>query len=433
MGDPIVIGIVSFTVLLVLMLVSVPIAISLAIVAVVGYFVFAGRGIGLLALVPFDTLNSFVLTAIPLYIFMGEVLVHCGVSEMLYRGTSKMLAWAPGGLLHSNVGACALFACISGSSPATAAAVGAVAYPALAQRKYDTKLTLGSLAAGGTLGILIPPSISLIVYGMLAEASVGKLFAGGVIPGILLSLIFMIYIAVRVVVNPQLAPKEEAFSFKRALSGLKDIWPIAILMLIVLGGIFGGLMTPTEAAAIGASAALILALGLRRLTWQVLRKSLATSIETTCMVLFIVLAASLFASFLGRMRAPEAFSALILDANLPAMAILLLIYLLYLFLGCFIDGISMMVLTLSTILPVVTALGFDLIWFGVILTVLIEVGMLTPPMGINLFVLQGISGRSLTEVVSGSVPFFILMIVSIALFTAFPILVLWLPNLLFGS
>lgn len=432
MDDPVIITVLCFTLLLALLFASIWVAMALAIVAVAGFFVTQGSA-GLIPFVPFETLNSFVLTAIPLFIFMGEILVHCGASEMLYRGTSKWLAWAPGGLLHSNIGACALFAAISGSSPATAATIGTVAIPALKKRGYDVKMTLGSLAGGGTLGILIPPSISLIVYGMLAEASVGRLFAGGIIPGIILSTMFMAYIGIKVVRNPQLAPKEEAFSVRGLILGLKDFLPVTILMIIVLGGIFGGLVTPTEAAALGASGALLIALGLRRLNWQMLRASLLSSLETTCMVLFIVMAASLLASFLGVMRVPAAFSTLILGSGLPVMVILSLIYLLYVFLGCFIDGLSAMVLTMPAVLPVITALGFDPIWFGVVLTVLIEVGMLTPPMGINLFVIQGISGRDLMEVIAGSVPFFLIMLLGIALFTAFPSTILLLPTLFFGS
>ena len=432
MDNPILVTVFCFALLLALMFAGVWVAISLAIVAVVGYFVFVGNA-NLISFIPFSTMNSFILTAIPLFIFMGEILVHCGASEMLYRGTSKWLAWAPGGLLHSNIGACALFAAISGSSPATAATIGTVAYPALKQRKYDEKLTLGSLAAGGTLGILIPPSISMIVYGMLAEASVGRLFAGGIIPGIILSGMFMTYIVIRVIKNPRLAPKEEAFSVRNLIVGLKDFWAIAILMAIILGGIFGGLTTPTEAAALGASGALLIALGMRRLTWRSLGASLFSALETTCMVLFIVVAASLLASFLGIMGIPAAFATLVLGSGLPPLAILLLIYLIYIFLGCFIDGLSAMVLTMATVLPIISGMGFDIIWFGVVLTVLIEVGMLTPPMGINLFVIHGISGRDLMEVIKGSVPFFLIMLMGIALFTVFPSIILFLPDLFFVS
>ncbi|GAI90077.1 unnamed protein product, partial [marine sediment metagenome] len=227
-------------------------------------------------------------------------------------------------------------------------------------------MTLGSLAAGGTLGILIPPSISMIIYGALAEASIGKLFAGGIIPGIVLSGMFMAYIGLRVRRNPRLAPKEAAISVRGLILGLKGLWPILILMTIVLGGIFGGVMTPTEAAAAGSSAALAIALGLRRFTWQMLKESLLSSLETTCMLMFIVVGASILSSYLAVMGVPKLFAMFVFGSGLPAVGILLLIYLLYIFLGCFIDGLSAMILTLPTVLPILTTLGFDLIWFGVV-------------------------------------------------------------------
>ena len=432
MPEPIIIAIITFVLLFVFLLSSLWVAVGLALVAVLGFHIWLGNS-GITPFVPFEATNSFILTAIPLFIFMGEILVHCGISEMLYRGASRWLAWAPGGLLHSNIGACAFFAAISGSSPATAATIGTVALPALKKRGYDTKLSLGSLAAGGTLGILIPPSISLIVYGYLAEVSVGKLFAGGIVPGIILSGMFIAYIAIRAIKNPRIAPKEMEFSAKGLLLSFLDFWPFIILMTIVLGGIFGGVVTPTEAAALGTSAALLIALGMRKLTWRILRGALMSALETSCMLMFIVWAAKLVATFLAVMQVPAAFSLLLLGSGLPPIAILLFIYLLYLFLGCFIDGLSAMIMTLSTVLPIITGLGFDPIWFGVILTVLIEVGMLTPPMGINLFVIQGLSKRPLGEVIAGSVPFFLLMIVGVALFTWWPGSVLWLSNLLMGS
>ena len=432
MDDPIIVAVVVFTLLLIFLLSSLWVAAGLALVAVLGFHFYLGSS-GLTPWIPFEATNSFILTAIPLFIFMGEILVHCGVSEMLYRGASRWLAWAPGGLLHSNIGACAFFAAISGSSPATAATIGTVALPALAKRGYDTKLSLGSLAAGGTLGILIPPSISLIVYGYLAEVSVGRLFAGGVIPGIILSGMFMAYIGIRAIKNPQIAPKETAFSLIGLVLAFKDFWPIIILMTIVLGGIFGGLVTPTEAAALGASSALLIALGMRRLTWRILRAALLSALETSCMIMFIVWAAKLVATLLAVMHVPAAFSMLILGSGLNKIVILLLIYLLYLFLGCFIDGLSAMIMTMSTVLPIMSSLGFDLIWFGVVLTVLIEVGMLTPPMGVNLFVIQGLSKRPLGEVITGSVPFFLIMILGIGVFTIWPGSILWLSSLVAGS
>jgi tripartite ATP-independent transporter DctM subunit len=243
---------------------------------------------------------------------------------------------------------------------------------------------------------------------------------------------FMTYIGIRAVRNPQLAPKEVKFAVRNLILSFKDFWPAFILSAIILGGIFGGLVTPTEAAALGASAALIMALGFRRLNWQMIRESLASSLRTTCMVMFIVMAANMFAAFLAVTRVPTSFALLVVQSGLSNIAILIAIYLLYLFLGCFIDGLSTQVMTVPTILPVIVALGFDPIWFGVILVMLVEVGALTPPMGINLFVIQGLSKRSLADVIIGSVPFFFIIILGIVLLTMFPSLVLWLPTLFFG-
>jgi len=430
--DPLILVIISFLALFALLAIGVHIAIALAMVGVIGFFVFQGSA-GLAALVPFRTLDSFILTAIPLFIFMGEILVQCGASDMIYRGASRLLAWLPGGLFHSNIGACAMFAAISGSSPATAATIGTVAIPALKKRGYDTHITLGSLAAGGTLGILIPPSINMIVYGVLAEESIGRLFAGGVIPGLILSGMFMTYIAIRSVRNKRQAPKEMTLSIRGVVLSFLDLWPLFVLAIVVLGGIFGGFMTPTEAAAIGSSASLVIAVVLRRFNWALLKGSLASSLETTCMVLFIVTGASIMASFFSRAGIPMAVSQLIAGAGVSRWIVLIAIYAIYVFLGCFIDPLSIIVMTAATVLPIIEQLGFDPIWFGVVYVVTAETGMITPPMGLNLFVIQGISREDLAKVITGSMPFFLIMLVGLALFTALPSLVLWLPNLLFGS
>ena len=429
--DPITLLILSFIILFGFLLAGIPIAISLALLGVIGLYVFHGDA-SLAVFLPFRTLDSFILTAIPLFIFMGEILVQCGASEMIYRGASRLFAWLPGGLLHSNIGACAMFAAISGSSPATAATIGTVAIPELKKRGYDDYILLGSLAAGGTLGILIPPSINMIVYGVMAEQSIGRLFAGGVIPGIVLSAIFMVYIAIKVLLNKKLAPKEASLSWKGAALGFVDLWPIYFLGIIVLGGIFGGFMTPTEAAAVGAFASIVLAIALRRFTWKILKSSLTSSVETTCMVLFIVVGSSILAAFFSRAGIPQAVSASIVGSGVSKWVVFIYVCLIYFFLGCFIDPVSMLLLTAATVIPIMKELGFDLIWFGIIYVVTAEIGMITPPMGLNLFVIQGISKDNLSKVVIGSVPFFILMIVSIALFTAFPGLILWLPNIIFG-
>lgn len=432
MNDPIIITLVAFVVALLFLASGMHVGIALALTGILGFAVFRGS-VNIASYVLFDSTNNFTLTAVPLFIFMGEILLRSGASEMIYRGTSRWFAWVPGGLLHSNIASCALFAAISGSSPATAATIGTVAIPSLKKRGYDMRMTLGSLAAGGTLGILIPPSINMIVYGMIANQSVGRLFIGGVVPGIILSLIFMIYIGIRAVHNRQLAPKEAAFSIKDALLGIVDVWPIAFLGTIVLGGIFVGLVTPTEAAALGASGALLIALGLRRFSWQSLRGALISSLAVSCMVMFIYVGAMILTSFFGVMGMPKAMAALIAGSDIGKYQLLAAVYLLYVILGCFIDGISAMVLTVPTIVPILVMLGFDPIWFGVVLVVLVELGMITPPMGLNLFVIQGISQRPLEDVIRGVAPYFGLMFICIALLTAFPWLVLWLPSLMMGQ
>lgn len=430
--DPLILSGILFAMVFFLMLAGLGVAVTIILVSVAGFYLLKGNP-GLVIYVPYNTADSFVLTAIPLFIFMGEVLVQCGISEMLYRGVSKWLAWAPGGLLHANIGACGIFSAISGSSVATAATIGTIAIPALEERGYDRRLSFGSLAGGGTLGILIPPSITMIIYGMLASVSVGRLFAGGVIPGLLFIVFFMTYIGLRCLRNPSLAPKEEKFSLKTALLGSKDFWPMVLLIVVVLGGIFGGVVTPTEAAALGSFAALVMAVCFRpKQFWTILRKSLASSLETTCMVMFIVVSAYMFSALLSALRAPEQLVILVERSGLPGLAVLMLIYLLYLFLGCFIDVTSAIVMTSGAVLPLVSSFGYDLVWFGVVLVVLVEVGLLTPPMGLNLFVIQGISKRPLNEVVIGAWPFFTIEIFGIGLFTAFPMLILWLPTLFYG-
>ena len=428
MQDPIILLISSFAALMVLMFLNIPLSIAMALVGISGFIAY-GSGIGIVSLLPFRALDSFVLTALPLFIFMGEILLRCGASEMIYRGTSKLLSWMPGGLLHSNIGSCAMFAAVCGSSPATSATIGTVAIPSLKSRGYDSKLTLGSLAAGGTLGILIPPSINLIVYGMLAQASVGKLFAGGVFPGIILALMFMGYILTRCSINKSLAPQEGAFSMRSALHGMRDLWPLFVIAVIILGGIFGGFMTATEAAAIGCLTSLILALALRRFSWKMIQEALTGAMETTCMVLIIVVGASILGAFFARSGIPMAIAEGVKSLNLSTMQFVVLVMIVYFVIGEFMEELSLLIIMLPIILPMLAQHGVDKVWFGVIIVILQQIGMLTPPYGINLFVIQGISKTSLGHVVLGSIPFWTIMILGVALFVIFPEIILWLPGL----
>ena len=428
MDSVLLLGGICFLVIVTLIVIGLPIGLALGLSGVAAFYLLKGNA-DAVSYVAFDFANNFILTAIPLFILMGEVLLHCGLSDMLYRGTGKWLSWMPGGLLHANIGSCALFAAISGSSPATAATIGTVAVPALEKRGYDTKLTVGSLAAGGTLGILIPPSINLIVYGAITGASVARLFAGGILPGILLSGMFMAYIAIRVIKNRALVPKE-SFSLKALPSSFLDLWPILVIMGMVLGGIFSGVFTPTEAAAIGAASAILISISQRKLTWRILLKALDGTVTVTSMILIIVVGASIVASFLAFLGLPRELATFVLQANLPNWAIILLIYLLYVFLGCFMDGLSAMLMTLPAILPLIRMMGFDVIWFGVILVILTEIGLLTPPVGSNVFVIKAISGKSLQDVFLGSAPFFLIMMIGLAVVTFFPEIITWLPTIM---
>ncbi len=427
MSDPLVAAAVILGLSLLLMVIGVGVAIALLLSGLVGLLVFRGN-IEIATSVFFDSTNSFTLTAVPLFILLGEILVRCGASETIYRGTSRLVSWAPGGLLHTNMASCALFAAVCGSSPATAATIGSIALPELERRRYDSRIALGSLAAGGTLGILIPPSINMIIYGMVANASVGALFVGGVVPGLLMTALFMLYIAVRVVITPSMAPHDFPFTWRGALVGLVELWPAWFLGIVVLGGIFAGFYTPTEGAAVGVAGAMLIALAMRRLTREMLAVALKNTVAISTLVLFVYVGAMVLGSFFGVMGVPALATERVSGASVDPYLVLAAVFLLYLVLGCFLDGISMIVLTVPTVLPILEALGFDRIWFGIALVVLCEIGMITPPMGLNLFVIQGISKKPLAEVVAGVVPFFFIMLLLLGLLVLMPQLVLWLPQ-----
>ncbi|MBI3993041.1 MAG: TRAP transporter large permease [Candidatus Lambdaproteobacteria bacterium] len=383
--------------------------------------------------VVWNTANNYILIAVPLFLLMGEVILRSGVSERFYRGVATLLVWAPGGLLHANVVATAIFSAISGSSVATAASVGTVAIPELRARGYDNKIVFGSLAAGGTLGILIPPSIVMILYGALVEESIPKLFMAGLFPGIAMAALFSVYIGLRVMANRALAPRveEQHLSLKTRLAYTAHILPVLALMVVVLGGIYWGVTTPTEAAAIGALGAIALSVGYRTFNLRLFGDALLSSVRTTCMVLFIILSAQILSTALAYAGITREMSQWIVDMQFSKWALFLAMVVLYIILGFFVDGISMIYITLPVLFPVVVAAGFDVIWFGVVLTILIELGQITPPVGLNLFTIQGISGgRPFGEVVLGSTPFVFLMLIIIALLVFFPGLALWLPSLM---
>jgi C4-dicarboxylate transporter, DctM subunit len=392
------------------------------------------RALAPIGTIAWDTVESFVLTSVPLFILMGEVILRAGLSNSFYRSMGLWFHGLRGRLLQSNIVACAVFAAVSGSSVATAAAIGTVAIPEMTRRGYERRLLFGSLAAGGTLGILIPPSIPMIIYGAMVDQSVERLFIAGVVPGILLTLLFMAFIWVRVTMSPALVPAEEARpSWGERLRCLPGVAPMVCLILLVLGSIWLGYATPTEAAAVGATAAMLLSAAARRLTWAVLRDSVAGTVRTTCMVLFIIVGAQILSYALVRTGVSRALTAWVVGMGLSRWFLFAIIVLLYIFLGCIIDGVSMMVLTIPILYPIVVAAGFDPIWFGIVLVIMIELGAITPPVGLNMFVIQGLSGgRPLSEIVWGSLPFGVLMLVEIVIVSMFPGLVTWLPSRLVG-
>jgi len=423
-----VISIIIFTLVFLVLLSGIPVAVGLGGVAILASYIFLGTA-GALGYATWNIVSMFVLVAIPLFIFMGELLLHSGLSDRLYRGATALLWKLPGGLLHSNIISCAIFAAISGSSVATAATIGTVAIPEMERRGYSMPIVLGSLAAGGTLGILIPPSICMIIYGSMTGQSIGRLFIAGIIPGVMLALIFVSYIAVRVTMRPQLAAPFEKMPLKRRFLDIIGIWPIFVVMFAVLGGIYLGVTTPTEAAAIGVVMAMTFATAYRKLNWSILKQCLRNTVKTSTMIMFLFVGAQLLVAVLTILRVPDHAIAWVIGLDVSRLAILILIYLLYLFLGCFMDGTSLMVVTLPIVFPIIVALGYDPIWFAVALVILVEMALLTPPVGINVYVIHGLRpAYPLTEVFRGIIPFFFMMVVGLAIITAFPIIATWLPG-----
>lgn len=418
--------------LFVLLASGVWIAIALMTTGMTGLYIEGGaRTLLSLGSISWNSINSFTLSPVPLFIVMGAIILRCGIAERFYAALAIWLRFLPGGLLQSNVVACSVFAAACGSSVATAGTIGTVTIPELRQRGYDTRMIFGSLAAGGTLGILIPPSIVMIIYCSIVEVSVAKLFIAGVLPGLLLAALFMGYIALRGIMNPALAPADTTpVSPAERMRALFDIVPLFGLILFVMGSIYLGWATATEAAAIGVVASFVIAAMYRGLNWANVKEAHLSAVKTTCMVLIIVVAAQVFSYALVYSGLSRSLTGWVISLDLPKFVLFLAIVVLYIFLGCLIDGSSMMLLTLPVLFPIITAAGFDLIWFGVAVVVLIEIGMITPPIGLNLFVLHGIGGRGtqFSDVAMGALPYVIIMLCFLLVMWFAPGIALWLPD-----
>ena len=377
------------------------------------------------------TIEKWEYVALPLFILMGEILYRSGISEKLFKALVPWLYRLPGGLLLMNIVSCTLFAAVSGSSAATTATVGRITLAEFDKLGYDRSLSMGSLAGAGTLGFLIPPSLIMIVYAILAEVSIGKMFMAGVLPGLLLSGVYSAYIIYRGIKNPEIAPRgQDAYSWSDRIVGLKDLAPTLILILMVLGSIYGGYATPTEAAALGVFGALIFAILNRQMTGTIFFECLKGAVKTNAMIMLIVVGAGFLSRAMGFLGIPAAITQTITQMNLSPYMLMLLLGLVYIVLGCLLDGFSIVVMTLPIALPMVIQAGFDPIWFGIYLILMVEVSQITPPVGFNLFVIQGLTGDPIMTIARYALPFFFLMLLTTAILTVFPEIALYLPTLM---
>jgi C4-dicarboxylate transporter DctM subunit len=377
------------------------------------------------------TVEKWEYVALPLFILMGEILYRSGISEKLFKSLVPWLYRLPGGLLLMNIVSCTLFAAVSGSSAATTATVGRITLAEFDKLGYDKSLAMGSLAGAGTLGFLIPPSLIMIVYAILAEVSIGKMFVAGILPGLLLAGIYSTYIVYRGIRNPEIAPQsQESYSWRERIVGLKDLAPTMILILMVLGSIYGGVATPTEAAAIGVFGATVFACINRQMTFKIMLECLVGAVKTNAMIMLIVVGAGFLSRVMGYLGIPAAITTAITGLGLSPYLLMILLGAFYILLGCLLDGFSIVVMTLPIALPMVVAAGFDPIWFGIYLILMVEVSQITPPVGFNLFVIQGLTDEPIMKIAVYALPFFFLMLLTTAILTIFPEIALYLPQMM---
>jgi len=406
------------------------VAISMIGVSSIGMLIFTTRPVGdAMATTIWGTSSSWTLTALPLFVWMGEILFRTKLSENLFKGLAPWMSRLPGGLIHVNIVGCALFAAISGSSAATVATVGKMSIPELRKRNYPEKLLLGSLAGSGTLGLLIPPSIILIIYGVTVQESIAKLFIAGIIPGIMIAIIFMLYVIIWSIINKKEMPTfNENFSFREKIKGSSQLFPVIILITSVIGSIYTGIATATEAASLGVVGALILSFFQKTLTKETFKLSLLGATKTSCMIAFILAGSAFLSLAMGFTGLPRNLAIWIQEMNLSPYVLIFALTIFYIILGMFLDGISAVVLTMAIIEPMIRQAGFDMIWFGIFLVVVVEMAQITPPVGFNLFVLQGMAGKDMGFIAKSAFPLFLLLILAVIFIVVFPGIALWLPQ-----
>jgi tripartite ATP-independent transporter DctM subunit len=427
------IGVIGIIVLVILLFSKMPVGFVMGFLGFLGfsYVVALGPGLSLLARDVFDVFSSYGLTVIPLFVFMGQIAFHAGISRRLYDAAYVFLGNRKGGLAMATVGACAGFSAISGSTNATAATMATVTLPEMKRYKYDMGLATGTVAAAGSLGILIPPSVIFIVYGILTEQSIGKLFAAGIFPGILLSFLFLLTIYLRVLKNPSLAPPGPKTTLREKAKSFIGVLETLLIFGMVMGGIFFGIFTPTEAAAAGAFLTILLAISRKQLTWKGFVQSLADTTKISCMVMVIVTGAVIFGHFMAVTRLPYDLADWVGSLPLSKNAVMGVIILVYLFGGCFMDALAMIMLTIPIFFPVSQALGFDPIWFGVVIVLITEMGVITPPVGVNVYVVYGVAKDvPLETIFKGVFPMLLALLLCNIILIFFPQIALYLPSLM---
>jgi len=380
-----------------------------------------------------DKQKEFLLIAIPMFILMGEIILRAGIARKMYEAVAGWLSWLPGGLMHANIVSCSIFAATSGSSVATAATIGTVAYPEIEQRSYNESLFLGSIAAGGTLGILIPPSINLILYGFITDTSVPELFMAGILPGLALSGLFVVIILIACLLRPDWGGEQPTVSWSERLWSLVDLVPPMFLIIGVMGSIYGGIATPTEAASVGVVMALVLAAWTRTLSIQMLLGAFEGTMRTTAMIMLIILAAVFLNFILGFIGVTQELILYIDELGWTPLQTMIALVIFYLILGMFMETLSMMLTTVPVVFPLVVGMGYDPVWFGILVIVLMETALITPPIGVNLYVVHGIRqrGGKFNDVARGALPFVLMMIAMVVLLIAFPQMALYLPQLVY--
>lgn len=429
---PVEIGILGCIALLILLMCSLPVGFVMAITGVVGCaaVINTHAALAVLSADLYDTFANYSLTVIPLFVFMGQVSFHAGISGRLFNAAYHWLGWIRGGLAMAAVGACAAFGAICGSGPATAATMAAVALPEMRKYGYDNRLASGTIAAAGGLGMLIPPSVVFIVYGVLTEQSIGKLFIAGVLPGLLVALLFCLVIALWCLWDKKIAPGAQTFTLRQRLHSLRGVIETLLLFVFVMGGMFFGWFTPTEGAAVGAVGSVVIAVAGGHCSWKILARAADETVRTSCMVLTIVAGATMFGHFLAVTQIPSHLALWLTGLPLPSWGVIALVMTFYLLAGCFVDSLALVMLTVPIFHPVVLDLGYDPIWFGVMIVLVTQMGVITPPVGVNVYVVSGISRTiPLQTVFRGAAPFLAALIVAVALLMVFPQLATYLPGL----